>query len=236
MATPHNKAEKGEIAKTVLMCGDPLRAKFIAENYLENYKLVNSVRNMYCYTGFYKGKEVSVAGSGMGVPSMAIYSHELFGDYDVDTIIRVGTAGAYNEKVKIGDIVFGLGVSSDSNYASQFNLNGHFSAVADFSLVEKGVNIAKKSNLNYHVGNILCSDIFYNEDKEDWKKWAKLGVLAVEMESYALYINAAKFNKKALTVLSISDSFITKEAISTEARQNGFTNMMKLVLEIASEK
>lgn len=236
MATPHNKAEKGEIAKTVLMCGDPLRAKYIAENYLENYKLVNSVRNMYCYTGFYKGKEVSVAGSGMGVPSMAIYSHELYDIYDVDTIIRVGTAGAYSENVKIGDIVFGLGVSSNSNYASQFNLNGTFSAVADFSLVETGVNIAKQNNLTYHVGNIFCSDIFYDVDENAWKKWAKLGVLAVEMESYALYINAAKFNKKALTVLSISDSLVTKEATSAEFRQTGFTNMMKLVLEIASEQ
>jgi len=236
MATPHNDAKKEEIAKTVLMCGDPLRVKFIAENYLENYKLVNSVRNMYCYTGFYKGKKISIVGSGMGVPSMAIYSHELFDVYDVDTIIRAGTAGAYNEKVKIGDIVFGLGVSSDSNYASQFNLNGHFSAVADFDLVEKGASIARAKNLNYHVGNILCSDIFYNEDKDSWKKWAKLGVLAVEMESYALYINAAKFNKKALTVLSISDSFVTKEAIGTERRQKGFTSMMELVLEMAREQ
>ena len=236
MSTPHNKALKGEIAKTVLMCGDPLRAKFIAENYLENYKLVNTVRNMYCYTGFYKGKEVSVAGSGMGVPSMGIYSHELYDVYDVDTIIRVGTAGAYVEKAKIGDIVLGLGVSSDSNYASQFNLNGHYSAVADFDLVETAVKIAKQNNFKYHVGNIFCSDIFYNENSEAWKKWAKLGVLAVEMESYALYINAAKFNKKALTVLSISDSFVTKEETTAEMRQNGFTDMMKLVLEVASEQ
>ena len=235
MATAHNKAEKGEIAKTVLMCGDPLRAKYIAENYLENYKLVNSVRNMYCYTGFYKGTEVSVAGSGMGVPSMGIYSHELFDVYDVDTIIRVGTAGAYDEKVKIGDIVIAMGACSDSNYASQFKLNGTFSAIADYSLIEKGVNIARERKYNYHVGNVFCSDIFYNEDKECWKKWAKLGVLAVEMESYALYINAAKFKKKALTVLSISDSFITKEETTAEFRQTGFTKMMELVLEIARE-
>ena len=233
MSTPHNEAKKGEIAKTVLMCGDPLRAKFIAENFLDDYKLVNSVRNMYCYTGHYKGKKVSVAGSGMGIPSMGIYSYELYNDYDVDTIIRVGTAGAYLEGINIGDIVIALGSCSNSNYASQFNLNGTYSAIASYSLVEKSVNIAKENNYPYHVGNVFSSDIFYDEDKETWKKWARLGVLAVEMESYALYINAARAGKKAMTLLSISDNFITKEAISTEMRQNGFTKMMKLALETA---
>ena len=233
MATPHNSAKKGEIAKSVLMCGDPLRAKFIAENFLDDYKLVNTVRNMYCYTGHYKGKEVSVAGSGMGVPSMGIYSYELFNEYDVDTIIRVGTAGAYVEGVNVGDIVLALGACSDSNYASQFKLNGTYSAIASFDLVEKGVRVAKENEYAYHVGNVFCSDIFYNEDKEGWKTWAKLGVLAVEMESYALYLNAARAGKKALTVLSISDSFVTKEATSAETRQNGFTKMMKLALEVA---
>ena len=215
------------------MCGDPLRAKFIAENYLENYKLVNSIRNMYCYTGFYKGKEVSVAGSGMGIPSMGIYSYELFNDYDVDTIIRVGTAGAYVEGVKSGDIVLALGSCSDSNYASQFNLNGTYSAIATYELIEKSVKISKENGYSYHVGNVFSSDIFYDEDKDAWKKWAKLGVLAVEMESYALYINAARAGKKAMTVLSVSDNFITGEKASTETRQNGFTNMMKLALEVA---
>jgi purine-nucleoside phosphorylase len=236
MSTPHNQANKGEIAKVVLMCGAPLRAKFIAENFLENYKLVNSVRNMYCYTGFYKGKQVSVAGSGMGIPSIGIYSYELYHDYDVDTIIRVGTAGSYKEEVKIGDIVLALGASSDSNYASQFNLNGTFSAIASYDLLEKGVDVCKENNFSYHVSNVFSSDIFYREDKEEWKKWAQLGCVAVEMESYGLYINAARANKKALTVLSISDSFITKEATSPETRQIGFTNMMKLALEIASEQ
>ena len=233
MSTPHNHAKKGEIAKKVLMCGDPLRAKFIAENFLSEYKLVNSVRNMYCYTGIYNGKEVSVAGSGMGIPSMGIYCHELYNDYDVDTIIRVGTAGAYKEGVNVADIVIALGACSNSNYASQFNLNGTYSAIASYDLVEKAVNVAKENNFPYHVGNVFSSDIFYDENPDTWKKWARLGVLAVEMESYALYIEAARANKKAMTVLSISDSFVTKEVTSAETRQTGFTKMMKLALEVA---
>ena len=233
MSTPHNEAKKGEIAKSVLMCGDPLRAKFIAENFLDDYKLVNSVRNMYCYTGHYKGKEVSVAGSGMGIPSMGIYSYELYHDYDVETIIRVGTAGAYIEGVNVGDIVVALGACSNSNYASQFDLNGTYSAIATYDLVEKSVNVARDNNYNYHVGNVFSSDIFYDENKDTWKKWAKLGVLAVEMESYALYINAARAGKKAMTVLSISDSFVTSESTSPETRQTGFTKMMHLALEVA---
>lgn len=233
MSTPHNEAKKGQIAKSVLMCGDPLRAKFIAENFLDDYELVNSVRNMYCYTGHYKGKEVSVAGSGMGIPSMGIYSYELYHDYDVETIIRVGTAGAYVEGVNVGDIVIALGACSNSNYASQFDLNGTYSAIATYELVDKAVNVSKENNYNYHVGNVFSSDIFYDENKDTWKKWAKLGVLAVEMESYALYINAARAGKKAMTVLSISDSFVTSESTSAETRQTGFTKMMKLALEVA---
>lgn len=235
MSTPHNEARKGEIAKVVLMCGDPLRAKFIAENFLDDYKLVNSVRNMYCYTGYYKGKAVSVAGSGMGIPSMGIYSYELYNEYDVETIIRVGTAGAYIEGVNVGDIVLALGACTNSNYASQFNLNGTYSAIATYDLVEKGVKAAKENGYSYHVGNVFSSDIFYDENKETWKKWANLNVLAVEMESYALYINAARANKKALTVLSVSDSFITNESTSSETRQIGFTKMMKLALEVACD-
>lgn len=233
MSTPHNSAKKGEIAKKVLMCGDPLRAKFIAENFLDDYQLVNSVRNMYCYTGHYKGKEVSIAGSGMGIPSMGIYCHELYNEYDVETIIRVGTAGAYVEGVNVGDIVVALGACSDSNYASQFKLNGTYSAIASFDLVNKAVNFAKENDYACHVGNVFSSDIFYNADSEGWKKWASLGVLAVEMESYGLYLEAARAHKKAMTVLSISDSFITKEETSPETRQTGFTKMMKLALEVA---
>lgn len=234
MPTPHNEAKKGEIAKVVLMCGDPLRAKFIVENFFDDYKLVNSVRNMYCYTGHYKGKEISVAGSGMGIPSMGIYSHELYTEYDVDAIIRVGTAGAYVKEAKVGDIVLALGACSNSNYASQFNLRGTYSAIATYDLIEKGVEVAKENNFDYHVGNVFSSDIFYDNDPDYWKRWASLGVLAVEMESYGLYINAAKLNKKAMTVLSISDSFVTKESTSSETRQTGFTKMMKLALEVAS--
>jgi purine-nucleoside phosphorylase len=234
MPTPHNEAKKGEIAKVVLMCGDPLRAKFIVENFFDDYKLVNSVRNMYCYTGHYKGKEISVAGSGMGIPSMGIYSHVLYTEYDVDAIIRVGTAGAYVEEAKVGDIVLALGACSNSNYASQFNLRGTYSAIASYDLIEKGVEVAKENNFDYHVGNVFSSDIFYDNDPDYWKRWASLGVLAVEMESYGLYINAAKLNKKAMTVLSISDSFVTKESTSSETRQTGFTKMMKLALEVAS--
>lgn len=235
MATPHNEAKKGEIAKVVLMCGDPLRAKFIVENFFDDYKLVNSVRNMYCYTGHYKGKEISVAGSGMGIPSMGIYSYELYTEYDVEAIIRVGTAGAYQKETRVGDIVLALGACSNSNYASQFNLRGTYSAIATYDLIEKGVEVAKANGYDYHVGNVFSSDIFYDNDKEYWKKWAELGVLAVEMESYGLYINAAKLGKKAMTVLSISDSFVTKESTSAETRQTGFTKMMKLALEVASE-
>lgn len=235
MPTAHNEAKKGEIAKTVLMCGDPLRAKYIVENFFDDYKLVNKVRNMYCYTGHYKGKEISVAGSGMGIPSMGIYSYELYTEYDVDTIIRVGTAGAYNKDAKIGDIVIALGACSNSNYASQFDLRGTYSAIASFDLVEKAVRICRENDYRYHVGNVFSSDIFYENDNEYWKRWANLGVLAVEMESYALYINAAKLGKKAMTVLSISDSFITEKVTTSEMRQNGFTNMMKLSLEVASE-
>ncbi len=236
MPTPHNQAQKGDIAKVVLMCGDPLRAKFIAENYLQDYKLVNTVRNMFCYTGMYKGKKISVAGSGMGIPSMCIYSYELYHEYDVDVIIRVGTAGSYRKEVNVGDIVIAMGACTDSNYAAQFNLGGTYSAIASYDLVESAVKICKEKDFKYHVSNVFSSDIFYHADKDGWKRWADLGVVAVEMESYGLYINAAEANKKAMTVLSISDSFITKESTSSETRQTGFTKMMELALEVASEQ
>lgn len=235
MATAHNKANNGEIAKVVLMCGDPLRAKYIANNYLKDVKLVNDVRNMYCYTGTYKGKEISVMGSGMGVPSMGIYSYELFNIYDVDTIIRVGTCGSYSEKVKVRDIVVAVGASSDSNYASQFNLSGSYSAIADFELLECCSRVCKNFNIDSHFGNILTTDVFYDEDPQMWKKWAKLGVIASEMETYALYINAARSNKKALTIMSVSDSFVNEERISATERETGFKNMMEIALETALE-
>lgn len=235
MATAHNKAKKGDIAKTMLMCGDPLRAKYIAENYLENVRLVNDVRNMYCYTGTYKGKEISVMAHGMGIPSMGIYSYELFNEYDVDTIIRVGTCGSYQENVHVKDIVVAVAASTNSNYASQFELRGAYSANADFSLLKLADRTCEKLGVAAHFGNILTTDVFYDEDKDYYKKWAKLGVLATEMETYALYINASRANKKALTIMSVSDSLVTKVETTPEERQTGFTKMMEVALEIALE-
>lgn len=235
MSTAHNEAKVGDIAKVVLMCGDPLRAKYIADNYLKRVKLVNTVRNMYCYTGTYKNKKISVMGSGMGVPSIGIYSYELFNHYDVDTIIRVGTCGAYQENIHVRDIVVAVGASSNSNYASQFNLNGNFSAIGDFSLLRTCDKVCQKYDVKCHFGNVLTTDIFYDEDPMYWKKWAKLGVLAAEMETYALYINAAKFNKKALTIMSVSDSLVSKEETTSKERESGFKNMMEIALETALE-
>lgn len=232
MPTDHNEAKKGDIAKTVLMCGDPLRAKYIADNYLENVRLVNRVRNMFCYTGFYKGHELSVMGSGMGCPSIGIYSYELYNMYDVDAIIRVGTCGSYQPEVKVRDVIVAVGASSDSNYGNQFNLNGVYSAVADFELVEKCYRVCKEKNYHAHFGNVLTSDVFYRDD-DSYKKWADLGILAVEMESYALYINAGKAHKKALTIMTVSDSMVTKEATSHEDREKGFRDMMEVALEVA---
>lgn len=215
------------------MSGDPLRAKFIAENYLQEVKLVNKVRNMLCYTGIYKGKEVSIMGSGMGMPSMGIYSYELYDHYDVDKIIRVGTCGSYREDVKVKDVIIAMGSSSDSNFASEYNLGGTFSAIASFPLLNAANIEANKMNLNVHVGNILSSDIFYHVEKDSWKKWLKLGILAVEMESYALYINAARLNKQALTILTVSDNLVTNEQTTSEERQVSFNKMMELALNVA---
>lgn len=232
MPTPHNQAQKGDFAKTVLMPGDPLRAKFIAEHYLEDVKQVNGVRNMFGYTGTYKGKPVSVMGSGMGMPSIGIYSYELYDQYDVDTIIRIGSAGAYAPECKLFDLIIAQGACTNSNFASQYNLPGTFSAIADYQLVNKAAQVAKEKNYPAHVGNILSSDIFYNDQPEVWKKWAKMGCLAVEMESYALYCNAAYLGKKALCILTVSDSFITHQETTAEERQNSFTAMMDVALEL----
>ena len=235
MATAHNSAKVGEIADVVLMCGDPLRAKYIADNYLKDVSLVSEVRNMYCFTGTYKGRKISVMGSGMGVPSMGIYSHELYAEYGVNTIIRVGTCGAYKKEAKVRDVVVAVGASSDSNYANQFNLNGTFSAIADFSLLRACDKVCKKKKVNAHFGNVFTSDVFYNADSNAWEKWASLGIIAVEMETYALYINASKFNKKALTIMSVSDSFVSNEATSAKEREIGFKTMMEIALETALE-
>lgn len=233
MPTPHNKAVKGDIAKTVLMPGDPLRAKFISENFLENPVCFNTIRNMLGYTGKYNGVEISVMGSGMGMPSIGIYSHELYHDYDVSQIIRIGSAGALQEHIKIKDLIIAMGASTDSNYASQLNLAGTLAPIADYELLNKAVQIAKEKGVNTEVGNILSSDIFYNFDDTVNQKWAAVGVLAVEMEAAALYINAAAAKKKALCMLTVSDQLCTGEKLTAEERQLEFTNMIEIALELA---
>lgn len=230
--TPHNAAKMGDFAKTVLMPGDPLRAKYIAEHYLENVRQVTGIRNMFGFTGTYKGKEVSVMGSGMGMPSIGIYSYELFSFYGVERIIRIGSCGSYQKDINLFDVIIAQGSCTDSNYASQYKLNGTFSAIGSYNLIEKAVNKAKEMNVNYHVGNVMSSDVFYGADPDGWKKWAEMGVLSVEMESYALYCNAAKLHKEALTILTVSDSLVTHEETSAEQRQNGFMQMVEIALSL----
>lgn len=232
MATPHIAAEKGDFAKTVLMPGDPLRAKYIAENYLEKAVLVNDVRGIHGYTGEYRGKRVSVMASGMGMPSIGIYSYELFRFFDVENIIRVGSAGALSEKLKVRNIVLAMGACTDGNYAAQFSLPGTFAPIASYRLLTEAVEIAAKSGITPLVGNVLSSDLFY-DDSASTLKWNKMGVLAVEMETAALYMNAARSGKNALSILTISDNLVTGEATTAAERQNSFTQMMELALELA---
>ena len=233
--TPHTGAKEGEIAETILLPGDPLRAKFIAETFLKDAKQFNSTRNMFGYTGTYQGKPVSVMGTGMGCPSMGIYSYELIHFYGCKNLIRIGTAGAMVPEVHVRDLVFGMGACTTSNYARLFNLPGDYSLIASFDLLRKGVEAAEKRNLNYHVGNILSSDMFYNpEMPQAGLGFDRMGVLAVEMESAALYSNAAYGGVNALTMLTISDSLVTGEATSAEERQTSFTDMMEVALDIAS--
>lgn len=231
--TPHIGAQKEQIAKSVLMPGDPLRAKFIAENFLENYECVNQVRNMLAFTGEYRGKRITVAGGGMGMPSVGIYTYELFHFYEVDQIIRIGTAGTLSDKVQLRDVVIGVGASTDSSYAQQYRLPGTFAPIADFELARKAAEEGERLGIRTAAGNILSSDVFYHDDEEALQKWVKMGILATEMEAAALYMNAARAGKKALCMLTISDAPLRGEALSAEERQNGFTDMMKLALEIA---
>ena len=230
--TPHIGAKDGEIADRVIMAGDPLRAKFMAERFLENPVQYNSVRGMLGFTGIYKGKRVSVQGHGMGMPSIGIYSYELFNFYGVKTIIRTGSAGAYDPDLKLGDIAIGMGSCTDSNYASQYRLPGTFAPIADFGLVRAAVGKAEELGVSYKVGNLLASDFFYGDDAESWKQWRKMGVLAVEMEAAALYMNAARCGGEALCICTVSDSLITGEACSAEERQTSFTNMMEIAFGI----
>ena len=231
--TPHNMAKKGDIAKTVLMPGDPLRAKYIAETYLENVKCFNTVRNMLGYTGTFEGKEISVMGSGMGIPSIGIYSYELYHFYDVDAIIRIGSAGGIAEGVKLRDVVIGMGACTDSNFASQYRLPGTFAPIADFGLLEKAVKLAREQGVNIHVGNLISSDLFYGDYVDSLKDWGKMGVLAVEMEAAGLYMNAARCGKKALAMATVSDLPLTGEATTAEERQTTFTQMMEIALRLA---
>ena len=230
--TPHIAAKSGEFAKTVLMPGDPLRAKFVAENFLEDAVLVNSVRGINGYTGKYKGKTVSVMASGMGMPSIGIYSYELFNFYDVDNIIRIGTAGSLNKDLKVRDVAFAMGACTNSNYASQFELPGTFAPIASYDLLKKAVDVTEKLGIHYKAGNFLSSDTFY-DDSKGTMKWVKMGILCVEMEAAALYMNAARAGKNALAICTISDSLVTGEETTAEERQNSFQNMMKIALEIA---
>lgn len=234
MATPHNQAEKGEIAKTVLMPGDPLRAKFIAENFLTEGHQFNEVRNMFGYTGTYKGKEVSVMGSGMGMPSMGIYSYELYTQYEVDNIIRIGSAGALSDEIHVMDIVAAIGTCTDSNYAAQYHLPGTFAPTADFTLLRKAVEAAEENHFSMKVGSVVSSDIFYNDSNAVNDQWKKMNVLAVDMEAAALYMNAARCGKKALCLLTISDHLYRNESLSAMERQNSFKDMMTLALETAA--
>lgn len=232
MSTPHNAAEKQEIAKTVLMPGDPLRAKYIADHYLEGAKCFNTVRNMLGYTGTYHGKEISVMGGGMGMPSIGIYSYELFHFYDVESIIRIGSAGALQDELNVRDIVIGMGACTNSDYASQYRLPGTFAPIADYSLLKKAAEAAEKKGIPVKVGNILSSDIFYNDDDSVNEKWRRMGVLAVEMEAAALYMNAARAGKKALCILTVSDHLFKEQELSAKERETSFTEMMEIALEL----
>ena len=229
--TPHNQATFGEIAKTVLLPGDPLRAKLLAETYLENPVCYNQVRGMLGYTGTYRGKPVSVQGSGMGMPSMGIYSHELFEFYGAETIIRIGSAGAVDPELKIGDIAVAVSSCTTSNYAAQYHLPGSFAPTADFDLARRAAQSCEERGLRYRAGTVLTSDWFYDES-QGLPEWQKMGVLAVEMESAALYMEAARAKKKALCLLTVSDNPFTGEAVSAEVRQNSFTQMMEVALSL----
>ena len=233
MSTPHNAALKGDIAKTVLMPGDPLRAQYLANTYLKDVVIFNTVRNMFGYTGYYKGKRVSIMGSGMGMPSMGIYAHELFAFYDVDKIIRIGSCGALQKDVHLRDIIIAQGACTDSRFAHQFNLPGTYSAISSYNLLEKAVSCAKQMDIHYHVGNIISSDIFYHVDEDSSNKWAQMGCLGVEMESYALFMLASYHHKEALTLLTVSDSLVSDESTTATEREKTFTDMMLLALEIA---
>ena len=234
MSTPHNSARPGDFARTVLMPGDPLRAQFIAETFLTGAKLVNNVRGIHGYTGTYRDTPVSVMASGMGMPSIGIYSHELYTQYGVENIMRIGSAGAISGKLKLRDVIAAQGACTNSNFAHQYQLPGAFAPIADFKLLETAVAVARRMGVEMPVGNLLSSDTFYDAS-DSTMQWAKMGVLAVEMEAAALYCNAAYTGKRALAICSISDSLVTGEELSAEERQTTFTTMMEIALHTAVE-
>jgi len=231
--TPHISAKEGDFAKTVLMPGDPLRAKFIAENFLENPVLVNNVRGIHGYTGTYKGVRVSVMASGMGQPSIGIYSYELFNFYDVENIMRIGSAGAIVDDLDLFDVVAGMGACTNSNYAAQYQLPGTFAPIASYKMLTAAVESAKEIGVEMKVGNLYSSDTFYDDAEGGLLKWKKMGVMAVEMEAAALYMNAARAGKNALAICTISDVPMKGKETTSEERQNAFTQMMKIALETA---
>ena len=238
--TPHIAAMPGDFGKTVLMPGDPLRAKFIAESFLTDPVLVNNVRGVQGYTGSWKGVKVSVMASGMGMPSIGIYSHELYNAYGVENIIRVGSAGALQENIRLYDLVIAQGACTDSNFAHQFHLPGSFAPIGSWEMITEAVKAAENYGVRYHVGNLNSSDIFYGDHEEvpngldSTYAWKKMGVLAVEMEAAALYMNAARYGKRALAICTISDHILTGEETTAEERQNSFTAMMKVALDVAA--
>ena len=231
--TPHINASPEDFAKTVLMPGDPLRSQFVAKNYLENAKLINNVRGIQGYTGTYKGERVSVMASGMGMPSIGIYSYELYNFFGVENIMRIGSVGAMSEKVKVRDIIIGMGASTTTNFAVQYNLDGTFAPIADYQMMKIAIEETEKIGARYAVGNLLSSDIFYNANPDAHKKWEKLGILGIEMEAAALYMNAAYAGKSALAICTVSDHLLTGESLDSEARQNSFTEMMEIALNAA---
>lgn len=237
--TPHIKAVPSDFGQTVLMPGDPLRSKFIAETFLENPVLVNNVRGVQGYTGTYKGTRVSVMASGMGMPAIGIYSHELFNFFEVQNIMRIGSAGAMQPQIRVRDIVMGQGACTDSSWAAQYHLSGSFAPICSYEMLTKAVASAEELGARYHVGNILSSDAFYGDHEgvpeglDANYGWRKMGVMAVEMEAAALYMNAARYGKNALCICTISDHLLTGEQTTSEERQNSFTQMMEVALETA---
>lgn len=232
--TPHINAAKDAFGRTVLMPGDPLRSRYIAQNFLEGAQLVNDIRGIQGYTGTYKGTKVSVMASGMGMPTIGIYSYELFHFFDVENIMRIGSTGAMQEDVRVRDIVFGMGACTDSAYASQYHLDGTFAPIASYPLLKEAIAQADRIGASYHVGNILSSDVFYKDDPKANAGWQKMGVLCVEMEAAALYMNAARCGKNALAILTVSDSLVTGEETTAQERQDSFTQMMEIALDTAA--